>query len=460
MQEWATTAICQATVTLYLRYFIRGDQYGLFVGSTYWPYQNTFMNTVYRFALSLFIITSAMQTTAQPALRIFMDCGNSDLCDLDYIRLQLPAFDFVRDRFNADVHILLSSQPTGNGGELHTVVFTGLTAFRQDTLVFSTAPNAATDTKRSSFIRYIKMGLIPYLLKNGNDNQVEISFKKPDSASAQVVKKDPWRNWAFMVSGNMNFSGSTAYKENAMNTAFSVAKVTPSIRTDLRLSAWYTKNIYTYEEDNKEVQLKTIYEYYSAEHNFVRSLSRHWSWAYKVEYERSTYSNYKHNIELSTGIEYNIYPYTSSSNKFLTIRSMLGNENRHYFEQTLYGKNHEQLFYDELGIYAFYVQPWGKVSGSLNWYNYLHDVSKNNLSVYSRVEISIVKGLSLSFKVNASRIRDQMNLPAAGASPEEVLLRVRSISSSYNYYTGFGINYRFGSKVNNIVNARFTSPGM
>ena len=418
------------------------------------------MKPVYRFTLFLLLLTVAIPVTAQHTLRIFMDCGRSDLCDLDYIRQQLPVVDFVRDRFNADVHVLLSSQSAGNGGELHTIVFAGQATFnRQDTVVFTTAPNAANDSKRTAFVRCIKMGLMPYLLKNGTDGQVEISFKAPDSTSAPIAKKDPWRNWAFMIGGNMSFSGSTAYKESALSTEFTVAKVTPAYKTDLHLYTWNSRNTYTYAEDDKEVELKTRSDYFYAEHNFVKSLSRRWSWAYKAEYTRSSYSNYEHAFEESTGIEYNIYPYSISSNKFLAIRTSIGSEQRNYFERTIYGKDNELLLFDEVGIYAFYLQPWGKIAGSAEWYNYLHDVSKNNLSVYARVEINVVKGLSLSFQVSASRIRDQLSLPAQGASSEEVLLRLRTLSSSYNYNTGFGINYRFGSAVNNIVNTRFTSPG-
>jgi hypothetical protein len=96
---------------------------------------------------------------------------------------------------------------------------------------------------------------------------------------------------------------------------------------------------------------------------------------------------------------------------------------------------------------------------SIGTINYLHDVAKNNLSGWGRVEVNLVKGLSVSLEISASLVRDQVNLPAEDASSEEVLLRLRSLSSSYNYYTSFGINYRFGSKVNNIVNARFSNPG-
>jgi hypothetical protein len=177
--------------------------------------QNSFMKPVRQLTLSLLLFLASLSANTQQPIRIFMDCGASTLCDMDYIRQQLPVFDFVRDRFNADVHVLLSSQYTGNGGALHTIIFAAQAVFhhRKDTLVFSTAPNAANDSKRSAFVQYIKVGLLPYLLKTGNTHIVEVNIKTPDSLTNTTPKKDPWRNWAFMVGGNINFNGSEAYKE-------------------------------------------------------------------------------------------------------------------------------------------------------------------------------------------------------------------------------------------------------
>jgi hypothetical protein len=56
-------------------------------------------------------------------------------------------------------------------------------------------------------------------------------------------------------------------------------------------------------------------------------------------------------------------------------------------------------------------------------------------------------------------IHDQLFLPKAGASEQEVLLRRRQLATSYSYFTFFGISYTFGSKFANIVNPRFEGGG-
>lgn len=56
------------------------------------------------------------QPTASPStVRVFIDCTNTP-CDQDFFRTEMAFVDHVRDRQNADVHILLNGQSTGSGG--------------------------------------------------------------------------------------------------------------------------------------------------------------------------------------------------------------------------------------------------------------------------------------------------------------------------------------------------------
>jgi hypothetical protein len=132
-------------------------------------------------------------------------------------------------------------------------------------------------------------------------------------------------------------------------------------------------------------------------------------------------------------------------------------QKRSYLEETVFNKTGETLLSNDLGIYASFTQPWGSVSSSISWYNYMHDFSKNNLSMEANIELNLFKGVSINFFGYASLINDQLSLSKAGASSEEILLRLKALSTTFNYYTGMGINYRFGSKFNNCVNPRFTN---
>ena len=48
-------------------------------------------------------------------------------------------------------------------------------------------------------------------------------------------------------------------------------------------------------------------------------------------------------------------------------------------------------------------------------------------------------------------MRDQLSLPARGATPEEILLRIRRIQSGYEYRVGLSVTYTFGSILSSVV---------
>ena len=52
-------------------------------------------------------------------------------------------------------------------------------------------------------------------------------------------------------------------------------------------------------------------------------------------------------------------------------------------------------------------------------------------------------------------LRDQLYLPARGATDEEIIARQQQLQTSYRFFLSLGITYRFGSINNNVVNQRF-----
>ncbi|MEJ7680063.1 MAG: hypothetical protein WKG06_19825 [Segetibacter sp.] len=77
----------------------------------------------------------------------------------------------------------------------------------------------------------------------------------------------------------------------------------------------------------------------------------------------------------------------------------------------------------------------------------------------ANADIKISGSFSFFVNVNAAIVHDQINLVRSGASEQEVLTRKRQIASNFNYNTSFGINFRFGSILNNFVNPRFEGYG-
>ena len=81
-------------------------------------------------------------------IRIFLDC--SYYCDEDYIKKEITFVDYMRDRRDADVHILVTTQGNGGGGTEYTVKFIGLGPFAgvEQTLRYN-APQTATRMKHA-----------------------------------------------------------------------------------------------------------------------------------------------------------------------------------------------------------------------------------------------------------------------------------------------------------------------
>jgi hypothetical protein len=85
----------------------------------------------------------------------------------------------------------------------------------------------------------------------------------------------------------------------------------------------------------------------------------------------------------------------------------------------------------------------------------LSDLSKMSLGIAGNLDFRVFRGLSLGVHASVSFIHDQLYLPKAGATSQEVLLNLRQLATSYSYYTAIGFSYTFGSIYNNVVNPRF-----
>ena len=124
-------------------------------------------------------------------------------------------------------------------------------------------------------------------------------------------------------------------------------------------------------------------------------------------------------------------------------------------ETTILNKDEEFLLRNELRFRADFTQPWGGVYGWLNAQAYWHDFSKNRLNLGFRVNMRVLKGLSIFFDGRYSLINDQISLAAGDLTEEERLLNLKQQATSYNYGGSIGFEFNFGSIYNNVINTRF-----
>jgi hypothetical protein len=185
------------------------------------------------------------------------------------------------------------------------------------------------------------------------------------------------------------------------------------------------------------------------------SLNNHWTVG---AYQRAR-SSTQNNIDLSAGvtpsIEYSLFPYREFNRREITFRYGVLASHYDYTETTVYGKDEEFLWRQELSIRADFTQPWGGINGRLDAGAYVHDFSLNRINSRVRVNMRISRGLSIFFSLRYSLINDQLSLSGKNLTEEERLLNLSQQATSYDYGGSFGFEFNFGSVYNNVINSRF-----
>lgn len=390
---------------------------------------------------------TSMATYRKDALKVFLDCP---FCDDDYIRREISFVNYVRDRKVADVHIMVTSQRTGSGGReyvIHLLGQNGYTRF-SDTLVYVSMTDNTRDETRSGQVETMKMGLMPFVSKTPLSKFIKIDYKPPVK---EEVVEDKWNQWVFRTRLSGNLNGQKSFNYDRISGSFSAGKVTPDWKIDFDLDYRVSND----EFDTGDSITKSSIKSKSFDGLIVKSLGEHWSVGGRFDLSSSTYRNYKLSGLVYPGIEFNLFPYSESTRKQLLILYSLGISYNIYQDSTIYNKIEESLLGHNLNIAMKFTQKWGSIYASIDWTNYFHDWSKNNLSSFISLNIRVAKGLQIGFGGGASIIHDQLSLVKGGASTEEILLRRKELETSYSYFTNFSVSYTFGSIYNNVVNPRF-----
>ncbi|MBU8933031.1 MAG: hypothetical protein KOO62_03395 [candidate division Zixibacteria bacterium] len=370
--------------------------------------------------------------------------------DQDFFRSELNFVDFVRDRHQADVHVLVTKQHTGSGGREYTITFIGQHIFdgMQDTLRYVSLESDTDDTVRKGMLHQLELGLVRFAARTPVADKLFISFEQEQQ---QKIVKDKWNYWVFKTSLQTNFNGDEGYRWLNLNGRLSANRVTENWKIKLSASGSYSEQVFE-DEESRDLYLSRSKSFYT----FVtKSLTEHWSAGFETYVYSSLFSNQQASGRAAVGIEYNIFPYSESTNRQLRIDYLIGCKYFDYYEKTIYDKTSEFLEYQSLSVALEVVQPWGEAEAMVWTSNYLHDWGLYRIELYSDLSLNLVAGLSLDVYGGITWKRDQLSLSKEGASPEETLLRRREIASNYSYWGGFGISYSFGSIYNNIVNPRF-----
>lgn len=381
------------------------------------------------------------------APKVFID-GNR--LDIDYIRTEITFVNYVWDRKEADVHVLITQQRTGGGGREYTIAFIGLGSYAglNNELKFYSNRTETDDEVRKGLVQILTLGLAPYAARTPISKILSVNTNGRVRPTAVV---DWWDFWVMSFSARGRFSGEQTRKYASFNANLSVNRVTPESKLRLGFSGSIDSSKFDYQDFREESSSRSK----GVDGLYVRSLSGHWSAGGYVNLNYSTYSNINTGFTIAPAVEFDVFPYAEATRRQLRILYRLGFTFNRYIEETIYEKLSERLVSQSLTATLAFTEPWGSAEVSVEGSHYFHDFSFNRLRVAGSLSLRILKGLALTLDGRYAAVHDQLSLRKSEVSLDDLLLRRKELATGYNYSLSVGFSYSFGSVYSNVVNPRF-----
>lgn len=392
-------------------------------------------------------------------LSVFLDCGRS--CDFDYVRRTIPYVDWVRERLESDVHVLVTSRETGSGGREYELQFLGLEDLEsmRDRHAFTSISTDTDAERREGLTAAIASGLVRFLLTTEMGRDIQVSVPVAEQTNAPDLEEDvvdPWDFWVFNVRMSGDIEGEENEKQYRLESRVSADRVTEEWKIGLSGRMNYRES----EFDLSSGTVRSIRRDGNVFGQVVKSIGPHWSAGFTTFTNTSSQRNTDLSMSISPTVEYAFFPYSQTSTRDLRARYELNFRHNTYEELTVYNETEQVLVQNQLMIFSNFRQPWGSAGARLTIESYVTDFEQSlfdlyNIGVRGDMNVRIARGLSVNFNAEVSSVNDQIWLPAQQSDDEEILLGNAALPTSFDYEFGFGFSYRFGSIYNNVVNPRF-----
>ncbi len=322
------------------------------------------------YALDPTQVSAEEDTLMKTAPKVFIDCS---YCDRDYIRTEITFVNYVRDRKDAQVHVLITTEGTGAGGTEYTLLFSGQGEFEgiDNELKYFTGNTDTSDEIREGLVKTLKIGLVSYAGKTPIAERISVSYE--GGVEQQTATNDKWDYWVFNLSGQAYFNGEQRSRNYSINGSIAANRITPEFKFRSSYSGGKDVDRFTL---TSGTSINT-----SSSHTFrllaVKSISDHWSVGAGMVAWSSTYSNIKFAVYPAPAIEYNFFPYSESTRRQLRFLWKPGFRYNRYLEETIYNKTSETLWGEEFSVALEMQQKWGNVTTAFEASHYFNDLSKN-----------------------------------------------------------------------------------
>jgi hypothetical protein len=387
------------------------------------------------------------------ALRVFLDCGRA--CDRDYLRREITFVNYVRDRRDAQVHVLVTTENSG-GGTQYTLDFIGLEEFADNDVrhAYSQSRTDTQDETRAGIAQVLRVGFLHYIIETPLAYDIEIGTGDGGGQRRPMMAQpedDPWNFWVYRFNTNVRASGESSRTQQNYNGSASANRTTEQWKISAEVEGSYRESV----TELSSGDFTSVTTRYGLDGQVVKSLGEHWGASIRGGMSASTFLNQDQRLAVFPGIEFNVFPYSESSRRSLTVSYEAGVESFDYEQETIFGKTEETLGSQQVEATFDFEQPWGDSRIRARYNSFLNDFGKYSTSVFGNLSFRVVRGLSLNLNASTSLVRDQLHLAKEDLSDEEILLEQRQLATDSRYSISFGFSYTFGSIFNNVVNPRF-----
>ena len=398
----------------------------------------------------------AQEADASDGLRVFLECSGMG-CDTREFRTEINWVNWMRDRRDSQVHVIVTTQGTGSGGQLYTLDFIGVENLEgfSDELTFSTLGTDVRDEAVRGLTRVLAVGLGRFSVLAGAGTPFDIVGTESDAPTDRLVTsdqvEDPWDFWVFEVDANGNMNGETSRKNRRLGGGFEARRTTTTWKLEFEAGGSWRRNDIVLSDSTITDSRRD----WDTEFLAVYALADHWSVGGGAEASAATRTNQDLSVRVGPTLEYSLWPYDESPRRSLRVRYNVGMNYFDYEEETLFGQTSETRPVESLEVFLNQRQPWGSIFANVEGSHYLHDLGKYRVRTGGFLSFRVLRGLS--FRVNGSVewIRDQLFLSADDVSDDEILLERRRLASNFDWDVGVGFSFQFGSIFNNVVNNRF-----
>jgi hypothetical protein len=318
----------------------------------------------------------------------------------DYLRQQLAFVNLVRDRMLADVHVLVTSLPSGGGGEQFSIELTGRvpgaadTTRRSDTVRVTLRADATGIEQREIIVRTIKLGLLPFMRGTASWERLDIVAVAEVARTQGTARgeRDPWGGWVYRTNGSGYMDGDDNYASQQANLDLSASRIADGRKVVLTASGEYRRVRYTLEDARVVVAHQRNW---SAQGLWVHSITDHMSAGALVSARSSLFGNTTLATRSAAAVEYNLLPYREATQRQAVMLYSLGVRTARYVDTTIFGRLRETRPVHALSITSEVRQRWGAVFLVGEASQYLHDRERFRIAFDGSFDWRIARGLTI-----------------------------------------------------------------